>query len=156
MSLVTKENWQEWMVKGAFQDTWTPLMIAVKYNDVECVKGLISRGYYLDAQNNYGKTALMIAIEQKRTKLIEMLIDAGANLEKRCMLGYTATHYALKGRRNISTKPRKVIMTEFRKTLLNLLDRASCMIAREFTTKYKGDYMKNENGSELILIQGGK
>ena len=56
----------------------TPLIKAVKTDNVKITKLLISSGADINAQDNNGNTALSLAKEAGNTKIIELLVEAGA------------------------------------------------------------------------------
>lgn len=74
--------------KGAFVDPMnrtrqTPLMIATKFNRIDCVRMLIAAGATLDVVGENGCTALGQAVELGHLSIDRLLVQAGANVEAR-------------------------------------------------------------------------
>jgi serine/threonine protein kinase/ankyrin repeat protein len=59
---------------------WTPLMEAVKQNDIDTVKKLISYGSNVNAAYNFGGTALMIAADKGNLEMITLLLNNNADI----------------------------------------------------------------------------
>lgn len=58
------------------------LIDAVKNNDIEKIKELISIGVDLNIQDNVGRTAIYHAVWEKNKNIIKILIDAGSNVDQ--------------------------------------------------------------------------
>ena len=82
-----------WLVSSghSFQDQ-TPLMSAVRQNQVETVKALIANGAEVNAKiaGSIEVTALMIAARYGYTDIMKVLIDNGADVNAKSDHGYTA------------------------------------------------------------------
>lgn len=82
-----------WLVSSghSFQEQ-TPLMSAVRQNQVETVKALIANGADVNAKiaGSIEVTALMIAARYGYTDIMKILIDNGADVNVKSDRGYTA------------------------------------------------------------------
>ena len=61
----------------------TPLMDAVRQNQVEAVRTLLAQGADADEKAAYGSTALWMAADTGNLALAKLLIEAGANVNQR-------------------------------------------------------------------------
>lgn len=59
---------------------WTPLMEAVRQNDVDTVKALINYGANINATNNSGRTPLMIASNSGNLNILTVLLSNNADV----------------------------------------------------------------------------
>ena len=58
-----------------------PLYQAIKDDDIERVKLLLSQGVDINIRDNYGETPLFKAAQNGKTKIVKLLLDKGANPE---------------------------------------------------------------------------
>lgn len=63
------------------QEGYTPLMIAIEYNDANALKYLIELGASLNKQNNYGQTELMLSVELGNIDALKALILLGVDVD---------------------------------------------------------------------------
>ena len=68
---------------------------AVRHNDIEAVRDLLSRGIDPNARDRYGQTGLMVAAHAGHLTAVQLLIDSGANLNLRAKYGLTAVMLAV-------------------------------------------------------------
>ena len=59
---------------------FTPLLIAVKENNLDIVKYLVSKGADLTLKNNRGFDALIIATNENHLEIVEYLLEKGADI----------------------------------------------------------------------------
>lgn len=83
----------------------TPLMIAIKYNNLEMIESIVDSGANLDLYDNNGNTALIISSKLEKEDIIKLLIDSNADLSIKNKEGYTALDIAkrLKNKSSINT-----------------------------------------------------
>jgi ankyrin repeat protein len=76
------------------QGSFTPLMFAVRWGNLDAVKMLLAKGAKLEDADAGGMSVLMIAALRGHAKLAVYLLDQGAdpNVDK---AGYTALHWAV-------------------------------------------------------------
>lgn len=55
------------------ENGWTPLLWAVRYNNIDIVKALVSGGANVDIRANDGATVLGIAAQQNSSEMVELL-----------------------------------------------------------------------------------
>lgn len=72
----------------------TPLMQAIRMNDMQTVTGLLAKGAIVDEADKNGYTALMIAIFNGYRKMARILLDKGASVYKKCNGGDTSLDMA--------------------------------------------------------------
>lgn len=79
------------------KDGMTPLMMAVREENVETVEALCMAGIDLNEQNNAGQTAMMLAVlNGAPDAIIDALIKYGADLNIKDNAGYTALIYSIR------------------------------------------------------------
>lgn len=71
----------------------TPLMLAIRANDGNMVKWLITQGFHVNIKNEGDKTALQFAIMYAEEKVISELIEHGADLNTTDKEGRHVLHY---------------------------------------------------------------
>ncbi len=63
--------------------------------DAETVQKLLSRGFPVDATDDYlGRTPLIVATMSGHTRIVAILLAKGADVRARDMEGWTAMRYA--------------------------------------------------------------
>ena len=67
-------------IDGQLEQTWTPLMKAIKAADNTLAAQLIQSGAYRDDQTNNGSTAIFFAIEAKNDTALDLLLQSGVPL----------------------------------------------------------------------------
>ncbi|WP_265035361.1 MULTISPECIES: ankyrin repeat domain-containing protein [unclassified Wolbachia] len=71
------------------------LLIAVKNNDLDKVKGLIENGASLEAKDENSKTSLHYFAYEGNLNIFEFLANKGANIEAKDLYGWTPLCYAV-------------------------------------------------------------
>jgi ankyrin repeat protein len=79
--------------KTEFNETITPLSVAISKGDIESVKKFIEYGADVNEKSN-GMTPLMVAARYNKTEIIKFLISKGARLNEKDENGFTALKYA--------------------------------------------------------------
>lgn len=79
--------------KIEFNETITPLSVAISKGDIESVKKFIEYGADVNEKSN-GLSPLMIAARYNKTEIIKFLLSKGARLKEKDENGYTALKYA--------------------------------------------------------------
>lgn len=79
------------------RDGYTPLMLAVEYNDDFALKNLARLGAKLNVKNHCGQTALILAVELNHLDSLEALIWLGADVSVKDKKGKDALEYAVDG-----------------------------------------------------------
>jgi ankyrin repeat protein len=82
-------------VNARFDDSSTPLMIAVGDGDMEMVSALFGRGAAVDPANNAGATALMIATIEGHLEIVRALLERGVQVNAQDERGWTALRFAV-------------------------------------------------------------
>lgn len=72
----------------------TPLLTAVKNNDLPCVKALLTAGVDLNGPDKLGNTPLYYATQNNYLDCLRALLTAGANVNVPDEFGKTPLHYA--------------------------------------------------------------
>jgi ankyrin repeat protein len=72
----------------------TALHHAVKQNNIEIAKLLISKNSYLNQQNKKGYTPLIMAVFKRQLAMVELLVQAGSDVSVRCLDYKSAFDYA--------------------------------------------------------------
>jgi ankyrin repeat protein len=80
-------------VNVEFNETITPLSVAISKGDIESVKKFIEYGADVNEKSN-GMTPLMIAARYNKIEIIKFLISKGARLNEKDENGFTALKYA--------------------------------------------------------------
>jgi hypothetical protein len=70
------------------------LHIAVRGNEVEIVRELVSLGVNLDFQDSMGNSPIFSAISEKSFAMVEILVTGGAKLDLHNETNYTPLQYA--------------------------------------------------------------
>lgn len=78
------------------QQKMTPLLIAVKNDDIEIIQVLLELGANVNGSNHEGYTPLMAAAEAGQFNIVQTLITHGANSNIHDMTGMTASILAMK------------------------------------------------------------
>lgn len=73
----------------------TPLMSAVRNNNLGVVELLLKHGAEINWKDDNSMTALEFALQSKRTQIAQLLIDQGANQSSQSELGLHALHWAV-------------------------------------------------------------
>jgi hypothetical protein len=73
----------------------TPLLVAIKNNQMETATLLASRGADVNAQDGYGDTPLLVAIKKNRTEMAALLASRGANINVQDKYGDTPLNLAI-------------------------------------------------------------
>jgi ankyrin repeat protein len=73
---------------------FTPLCMAVLYNNPEWIKALIKKGADVNYMANEGYSPLLFAIERDSLAVVKLLVDCGAKLNMADSVGLTALHMA--------------------------------------------------------------
>lgn len=73
----------------------TPLMLAVKNNNIEVVKLLISKGADVNAIDEFGRSALFFAVSKDNIAIAKILINNGADVNIESKLNQTALMLAI-------------------------------------------------------------
>jgi len=68
---------------------------AVRRNDIEAVRDLLSRDIDPNARDRYGQTGLMLAAHAGHLAAVQLLIDSGANLNLTAKYGLSAVMLAV-------------------------------------------------------------
>lgn len=79
--------------KVQFDETMSPLSIAIWKGDVLIVKKMIEYGSDVNQKSN-GLTPLMFAARYNRVEIIKLLLSKGARLNEKDVNGMTALKYA--------------------------------------------------------------
>lgn len=79
--------------KVQFDETMSPLSIAIWKGDVLVVKKMIEYGSDVNQKSN-GLTPLMFAARYNRVEIIKLLLSKGARLNEKDVNGMTALKYA--------------------------------------------------------------
>ncbi|MBW4360431.1 ankyrin repeat domain-containing protein [Flavobacterium taihuense] len=79
--------------KVVFNETITPLSVAISKGDIESVKKFIEYGADINEKSN-GMSPLMIAARYNKTEIIKFLLSKGARLNEKDENGFTALKYA--------------------------------------------------------------
>ncbi|MBL8151101.1 MAG: ankyrin repeat domain-containing protein [Blastocatellia bacterium] len=74
---------------------WTPLLEAVKQEDMELVDLLIAKGAAINSRANNGYTPLIMAASKGNKKIVERLLSEGADVASKDYFGYTALNTAI-------------------------------------------------------------
>lgn len=69
------------MMMASLQENQTPLHVASGRGHVECVRGLVSAGACVDAQDGRGATPLHRALARHHSQAALLLLHAGANTD---------------------------------------------------------------------------
>jgi|SaaInlStandDraft_5_1057022.scaffolds.fasta_scaffold00171_23 ankyrin repeat protein len=72
----------------------TPLMIAIKYNNLEMIETIVDSGANLNLYDNDGNTALIISSKLDKEDIIKLLLDSKADFSIKNKKGYTALEIA--------------------------------------------------------------
>jgi len=81
-------------VKNKYHPKWTPLMLAVYNDHIECAELLLEKGGNVNATTKEGTTALMIAAESGRSEMTKLLIEKGADVDAKGVDDETALFFA--------------------------------------------------------------
>lgn len=76
-----------------FNETITPLSVAIRKGDFETVKKFVEYGADINEKSN-GLSPLMIAARYNKTEIIKYLLSKGARLNEKDENGFTALKYA--------------------------------------------------------------
>ena len=76
------------------ESDWTPLMKAVKKNDMDMVKNLLDSGADAKATDHYEWSALMMAAYYRNDKMVKLLLPM-SDAKATNRFGYTALMYAV-------------------------------------------------------------
>ncbi len=76
-----------------YENTATPLAVAIAKGDVESVKKFIEYGADVNETSN-GMTPLMVAARYNQVEIINLLLKSGANVKATTDKGLTALKYA--------------------------------------------------------------
>ena len=93
-------TWIFWLATAGYiqkvngESDWTPLMKAVKKNDMDLVKNLLDSGADAKATNHYEWSALMMAAFYRNDKMVELLLPK-SDAKAANRFGYTALMYAV-------------------------------------------------------------
>jgi ankyrin repeat protein len=68
-------------VTGQIEETWTPLMKAIKDFNNDIVAQLIQSGQYRGAKTNNGSTAIFFAINFKNNRALDLLLESNVELD---------------------------------------------------------------------------
>jgi ankyrin repeat protein len=80
-------------VKIEFNETVTPLSVAISKGDIDSVRKFVEYGADVNEKSN-GMSPLMIAARYNKTEIIKFLISKGARLDEKDEKGFTALKYA--------------------------------------------------------------
>ena len=80
-------------------DGWTPLHLAVYFNNTDIAELLIAGGAEVDAvsENGMRVTPLHSALSNRNVRVARRLIEQGADVNRRSAAGYAPLHYAAAG-----------------------------------------------------------
>ena len=73
---------------------WTPLHLAIQYNQMEIAILLVNHGADLKAENNERKTPLHLAVQVESKELTKTLLQKGAEINAKDERGFTPLHVA--------------------------------------------------------------
>ena len=83
-------------VYGEVQNSWSPLMLAIKENNTDVALQHINANENLEAQTNNGSTALFAAIKYSRRDLLDALLAHHVNIEHRNNFNMNPLAFAIK------------------------------------------------------------
>lgn len=96
------ETVEEWRVGIAGR---TPLMYAVRNDDMEILQLLMDAGAKIDTRSNMKQTALHIAAVSGQPKMVDFLVEHGAEVDARDYRGHTPLLYTLIATNDFATTP---------------------------------------------------
>ena len=76
------------------EQTDPALILAVRYDHIECVRLLIKSGADVNISDHWGETALYRAVSFRHNQCMHLLILAGADVNQASCYGYTPLHQA--------------------------------------------------------------
>jgi ankyrin repeat protein len=83
---------------------WTPLRMAVQFNNSKMIKLLIKKGADLEIQDSDSLTALHVAVQIGLTEVAKLLIEKGADIDARAENGWTPLRIAVQRNKAEMTK----------------------------------------------------